>query len=172
MSRTVPSWLDDPVCVVVGSGDGVEAVAHELAAAGATIARGPLTGDPDAARAALDAAHAAARDPVTILVQAPADDRGSVRAYGEAFPSYLQSWDLNGTILLLELEINPSSEELENLSGTRIRANAIYSEYVDRGPREKMRALGALAAYLASDYAAYIYNARIGVDKAEDTRSC
>ena len=72
MSRTVPSWLEDPVAIVVGEGEGVEAVAHELAAAGATIARGPVAGSHAVAAEAIAAASAAARDPVTLLVHAGA----------------------------------------------------------------------------------------------------
>ncbi len=70
MSRTVPSWLPDPVAIVIGEGEGVEAVAHELAAAGATIARGPVAESRDVAREAIAAAEAAAKDPVTLLVHA------------------------------------------------------------------------------------------------------
>lgn len=70
MSRTVPSWLDDPVAMVVGEGEGVEAVAHELAAAGATIGRGPYAESIEEADSALDALSRAARDPVTLLVHA------------------------------------------------------------------------------------------------------
>ncbi|WP_439621182.1 SDR family oxidoreductase [Hyphomonas sp.] len=70
MSRTVPSWLEDPVAIVIGEGEGVEAVAHELAAAGATIARGPAAESHAVAAEAIAAASAAARDPVTLLVHA------------------------------------------------------------------------------------------------------
>lgn len=70
MSRTVPSWLADPVAIVIGQGEGVEAVAHELAAAGATIARGPIAESRDVARDAIALASAAAKDPVTLLVHA------------------------------------------------------------------------------------------------------
>lgn len=70
MSRTVPRWLEDPVAIVIGEGMGVEAVAYELAAAGATIARGPVAESHAAAATAIAAASAAARDPVTVLVHA------------------------------------------------------------------------------------------------------
>ncbi len=170
MSRTVPSWLDDPVCVVVGHGDGVEAAAHELAAAGATIARGPITSDPAAALGAIEAAEKAARDPVTIVLHASGGQDVAATAYGKAFTVYLENRELNGAFLLLEPAGTDARQALVELSGPRLRANAIATNYAYGGPLKKLRALGALAAYLASDYAAYVYGACLGVDRSDSQR--
>lgn len=170
MSRTVPSWLDDPVCVVVGAGDGVEAVAHELAAAGATIARGPVTDDTEAALAAIEIADKAAGDPVSILVHASGGNDVAAKAYGEAFAKYLDKTNLKGNILLLEPVGAGAETSLASLCGPKVRANAITSTYVATGPREKLRALGELASYLASDYAAYVCGACLGIDRSDKRR--
>jgi NAD(P)-dependent dehydrogenase (short-subunit alcohol dehydrogenase family) len=123
MSRTVPSWLADPVAIVIGEGAGVEAVAHELAAAGATIARGPRVASHEAAALAIASANAAARDPVTILVHAGgtvapgrADEMGyayfrdslqtgldSRFFYAAELAKSLMAKSLPGTILFLSL---------------------------------------------------------------------
>ncbi|HBL92389.1 MAG TPA: hypothetical protein DHV57_11195 [Hyphomonas sp.] len=167
MSRTVPSWLDDPVCLVVGTGAGVEAAAHELAAAGATIARGPLTENAAEALAALETAQRAARDPVTIVLHASGNQDIAARAYGEAFTQYLAEANLKGTILLIEPVGADMAVALKTLAGPRVRANAIGTTYVTGGAREKLRALGALAAYLVSEYAAYVCGAHLGVDRSD-----
>ena len=163
MSRTVPSWLDDPVCVVVGHGDGVEAAAHELAAAGATIARGPITSDPAAALGAIEAAEKAARDPVTIVLHASGGQDVAATAYGKAFTVYLENRELNGAFLLLEPAGTDVRQALVELSGPRLRANAIATNYAYGGPLKKLRALGALAAYLASDNARFADLEEVGV---------
>ena len=157
MSRTVPSWLEDPVAIVIGEGEGVEAVAHELAAAGATIARGPVAESHAVAAEAIAAASAAARDPVKSLI-----------AQG-----------LTGSILFLDLPEDAggavqatASGALGNLTKTLavewardgIRVNTITSRVVAGGTKEELRSLGALASYLVSDFAAYVTGSLIGID--------
>jgi NAD(P)-dependent dehydrogenase (short-subunit alcohol dehydrogenase family) len=199
MSRTVPSWLADPVAIVIGEGEGLEAVAHELAAAGATIARGPAAASRTEAAAAIGAASLAARDPVTLLIHAgapaiaeradlidPRDWRAGMQAgldsrffYAAEFAQSLIAQGKPGSILFLDLPQEAggavqaaASGALSNLTKTLavewardgIRVNTIASRVVDGGTKAELRALGALAAYLVSDFAAYITGSVMGVD--------
>lgn len=199
MSRTVPSWLADPVAIVIGEGAGLEAVAHELAAAGATIARGPVVASRADAAAAIEAASAAARDPVTLLVHAgstgdgtradqldPRAWRAGLQAgvdsgffYAAELAQSLIAQGRPGVILFLDLPEEAggavraaASGALSNLTKTLavewardgIRVNTIASRVVAGGTRSQLRSLGALAAYLVSDYAAYITGCVMGVD--------
>lgn len=137
MSRTVPSWLADPVAIVIGQGEGVEAVAHELAAAGATIARGPIAESREVARDAIALASAAAKDPVTMLVHAggqsnPAsaetldiqDWRSGLCAgldsrffYAAELAASLMAQETTGAILFLDLQENAGSVMQATASG-------------------------------------------------------
>lgn len=199
MSRTVPSWLADPVAIVIGGGEGVEAVAHELAAAGAIIARGPVAASRAEAAAAIAAASLAARDPVTLLIHAgapraaeradlidPRDWRAGIQAgldsrffYAAEFAHSLIAQRKPGAILFLDLPQEAggavqaaTSGALSNLTKTLavewardgIRVNTIASRVVEGGTEAELRALGALAAYLVSDFAAYITGSVMGVD--------
>ncbi|AXE63644.1 hypothetical protein BBF93_04965 [Hyphomonas sp. CACIAM 19H1] len=199
MSRTVPSWLADPVAIVIGEGEGLEAVAHELAAAGATIARGPVVASRAEAAAAIEAASAAARDPVTLLVHTvsalvrtradqldPAAWRAGLQAsldsrffYAAELAQSLMAQGKPGTILFLDLPEEAggavqaaASGALCNLTKTLavewardgIRVNTIASRVVAGGTKAELRSLGALAAYLVSDFAAYITGCVMGID--------
>jgi NAD(P)-dependent dehydrogenase (short-subunit alcohol dehydrogenase family) len=200
MSRTVPSWLADPVAIVIGEGEGLEAVAHELAAAGATIARGPVAGSRAEAAAAIGAASLAARDPVTLLIHAgapttaeradlidPRDWRAGIQAgldsrffYAAEFAQRLIAQGKPGAILFLDLTEEAggavqaaASGALCNLTKTLavewardgIRINTIASRVVAGGTKAELRSLGALAAYLVSDFAAYITGCVVGIDE-------
>ena len=181
MSRTVPSWLEDPVAIVIGEGEGVEAVAHELAAAGATIARGPVASSHAVAAEAIAAASAAARDPVALLVHAGGPvsamrteklDLAAWRAGMQAgldsrfFYAAELAKDGGGTVQAA------ASGGLGNLTKTLavewardgIRVNTIASRVVGGGTKQELRSLGALASYLVSDFAAYVTGSIMGID--------
>ncbi len=199
MSRTVPSWLNDPVAIVIGQGLGVEAVAHELAAAGATIARGPYAGSLDDAGEAIDLACSAARAPVTLLVHGePNHDISEPEEltpemwrqqishgldsrffYAAALANRLFAAKSRGSVLFLarpwrEASVGASATggATRNLVQTLavewardgIRTNAIETKFIDGGSPAELRSFGALAAYLLSDYAAYVTGSIIGVD--------
>lgn len=199
MSRTVPSWLADPVAIIVGDGPGVEAVAHELAAAGATITRGPIADSRERASQAITEASAAATDPVTILVHAggPFSMGNEIQAdpaiwrrdlnrhldspffYASEIARSLHAGGLTGSILFLSAPEDGDGAAqaaavggLANLTKTLavewardgIRVNMIKSHVMDRGTKDQLRSLGALAAYLVSDYAAYVTGSIIGTD--------
>lgn len=177
MSRTVPSWLDDPVCLVVGEGAGVEAIAHELAAAGATIARAPVAATLDKAAISLAGAEEAACDPVALLVHSIAqiEEREAVTSaayFTECLAALSRERNIAASVLFLSDSETRSITALRQLTADQsrqwsqggTRANGIYTRLLSGGTKLELRSLGALAAYLLSPYARHVSGCAMSVD--------